>query len=968
MGFKSRSVLIFTLLISAFIVTPVFASDWSMYHNDPLRQGVNTEENLNAANIGLIWTFPRFDKIPSDTGGYNVVDIMDSDSTLWGLTGGWNIADANYSQNYYGNNSQGYQWTANVYDNPNDTTHPDPTATARWHFPAGTSTSGLVPGNYLVQVWFPSSPINATITKVNTSCARYTIHDANGDDTTFVIDQRVGGQWVTLGSSAFNMGIGSYIELSNLTDEPSRIKVGNVDKDVIVCADAVRFAPPTGLEIYASPVAGTLTDDITSTPIPVVWIPTIENSVSSGTAGVKDFGSVYCVRSYKGELVTDVMDMSQEEWDANKEITGVGTAIWRYPHGGGYDSTRWTLADRGIIDGPIGRMSDVGGVFSTPALITSGDTRYLIFGGMDGQVYCLNADSGELVWKGPGVTISEEDASTAWTPVTGRTDAMGASFRYAKITDDKDYKSSEKVEYDIDATKSNPGEDAGKETEGHFYAIYAWIPAVNDGEPLRSKDALYTIESPSGSSVVRINQSETGGSDTNTGRWVRIGGKYWNPTKVVLSNQSQMLIANPQDDDVDRVVVADAIMVIPEEIQPFSYSSVVSDGTNVYIGNPNGRIYALKLEPKTGYSDNFATELAWTYPPVQTKNPADVSDPVNGGAAAGPLGQIVASPTLTVDNNRLIVPCMDGKVYSLRSLKSSQAELLWIYDPSTLVPTDSTTVFYEKESFSSSAAICGNIIYVPSTGGRMHAIKDSNGVDGTDGTGVKKAESSWVCPEIIAGNDPLSAFRFSTPAVYTSGSDVLVFCGSTGGQVYGFSDTAQEQIDDDNFTIPKMYAPVQGSVAIDQSNIYIPSMGTGGGDNGGIWWTARDGKTSYSSGGTWVYSGYSGMGQVFSSPAVANTYVYVGTSKGRLCAFSDVAFGGKWVGGTYADRGNDPFPRADTPSPATSCQIDIFTGPVWDTTYKLLSIYNGLAATKPLEEMIADAITNYKPAEGADPL
>ncbi|MEN6520156.1 MAG: PQQ-binding-like beta-propeller repeat protein [Armatimonadota bacterium] len=933
MGYKNRIIVVILVLASILVAGPIFAqSNWPTYHYNEGRLGVNeAEKNLYGPDISIIWTFPRYDVLDTDEEDSTyIVDIPDSTSD-WALspsTSSWQTSSGmgtvNPPANYYGGD---FYWIRATTEDGLAAAK----ASAKWDF---TPSATLPPGLYTVQVWFPSSGGG----KVNSSEVCYTVQHKDGSSQ-FVIDQSTGGRWVTLGSSALYMDSGSYVEMSNVTDDAEQ-----ENTDVVVCADAVRFVPSSGMEIYSSPAAAASAPvGINGEDIPAVWIGTIETPIASLAEGMDGFGAFYCVRSYQGTSginYADLLDSSSSVWDTNDEVKYAGTAAWRYPRAGAFDKnsdgTAKSPNNRLPIEGPIGGFHSLGGVYSSPTLIESGSTKYVVFGGMDGQVYCLNANTGDLIWKGPGVTISEPATRpSTWALFDGRYDAFGGKFLAGPTVADES--SEVQITWDITSTSSDPGTDSLKtDGTGHKYAIYAWMPARNTTTETaaRSTDAAYSITywdpvySQERTDCVRVDQRDSSESDDsvseyNCGTWVKIGSDYWDPRKVELSNVSQA-------GSTDRVVIADAIMVVPAELGAFSYSTAVSDGTNVYIGNANGRVYAFALKSSYPTSSKSAA-LAWTFPKVQTKNPITDTD----DSLASSFGSLVSSPTLT--SGHLLVSSMDGNVYDITNLTGGEknVKLEWKFNASSVAGT--------SEAFSSSPAIYGSKVYAASVGGRLYALK----ID--DGT------CDWSCPDASISEAPLSAFRFSTPAVYDTG----IFCGSTGGQVYGFTSTGS-YISESTFTPPNMYAPIQGAVAIDDRNIYIGTVGTGSGDDGGIWWVNRDSGLASDDLGEWTYSGYSDLGMVFSSPAVANDYVYVGTGKGRLCAFSSTAFGGEWVGGGREQAGQPPLRRAKAPNPAKTCQVDIFKPAVYKETLKVLrSLVDAGTATNSevIGKILADTST-----------
>lgn len=900
MGLKSRNITAVVLVLFSLSIIPAIAqmdaTTWGTYHGDAARLGVNTlAPAQDGSAINLIWTFPRLDVSP-----YNEDDTIVDMTTI--PPGPWEnpavFPAVPWAGNYYGISPGFYLAKAR----PDDPTTPE-TAWATWDVPLALQ------GQWLrVQVWFPSSPARdpkqdpkLDPTPINSPATRFTIHDADGKDTTFVIDQSQGGEWVDLGDIPFKLDGTSYVRISNQMEMSGTDYDNSLYKDkYIVVADAVRFIPSTGTEMYSSPAAGIA--DIGGTPIPVAWIGAIESSAASLAPGIKDFGAMYCVRSQTGIGYTP----------GDADSMTVGTAAWRYPRGGAYDNRQ--VMDRLPIEGPIGRIGSVGGIFSSPTLVSIIGMPAIVFGGMDGQVYCLEAATGRLLWKGPGVTVPEPLGSlpAEWQIESTRYDCFGGQFARAPVVQDPDPTDGDpggtSITYDISGTDSDPGDDAAETSDGHLYAIYAWMPGMAAGDLPRATDAVYRITyydaatmNPAKTTIIKIDQSDEI-DDPNVGRWVRIGTSYWNPRKVELFTGSMI-----PDPVVTRYVVADAIMVVPEDIGPFSYSTAATDGQNIYIGNTNGRVYSFAL--------NQAGRLRWTFPQVQTKNP--VTDLPTEGAAS-PFGSIVASPSFSPGH--VIVPSTDGKVYDI---KSDGSDLNWTYTASEGTPTIDDIPSFESESLSSSATIYGNRVYVPSSGGRMHAIKIE------DGTRV------WIYPDRsdTVSQLPLSGFKFSTPAVYDRAGSTKIACGSVGGKVYMMQDGATVG-PDAVFAQPSFYSPIQSSVAIDGppspspvlGNIYVGTMGSGDGEDGDFWWMDRDTGLTY---GGWGY-----LGTIFSSPAVANGYVYVGTGIGRLCAFSSTAFGGEWVGGGGPEGPDPPGAKRKAPDPANTTQVDIFTSSVYEETVK----------------------------------
>lgn len=1036
---RSKTSCILAIALSVLFLTSniVFAQqsiDWGTYHFDGLHKGVigNPPPPLEGGRIGLVWTFPRTD-VAQITGGMTFDN--DAPSPTVQVTGTWkNKADLKDAPtDFFQDNladAEGYYWAPVVKASDVNDGKASP-STVRWTIPDTVT----VPRAFKVQTWVPTSKgYDDDGPKTHHSSVRVTVKSQKGIYT-FPVDQRDGGHWSTIRLEPFMLAAGDYIEVSNVISDSEYDAIADEDfplsdrtktPNIIVCADAVRLVTDTGVEIYSSPTTGKLgsgTDQFAA-----VWTTTIESSVASKAEGVKDFGAIYGVYSDNYTVKFDDA-VDPLEWD-KPQVKRVGTAIWRYPRGGAYDDPTRLPKDRDPIEGPIGRIGNVGGIFSSPTLIqytdpSSGTTHIaVVTAAMDGQVYCIKADDGQLLWKGPGVTISEPSSQSGWIAEEGlpdgRYDAFGGSFLRADATSTHDDANS--ITYDIAATHSDPAADADKGEYGHAYSIYAWIPAQIAGDASRVSDAAYKItygkpdaEDNYQEAWVRIDQRGPNDpsanpdsanpdnaylptpDDPSAGRWVKLGDSYWNPRKVELSTQSEM------EDISNKVVVADAIMVVPSDVGPFSYSSVVWDGRpsggSVYVGGVNGRVYALDAYPTTPYADYLnskATNLRWTFPRAQIKNPAShTDDPPT--IAFEPLGDIVAAPAFVgsgdKSTDRLVIASMDGNVYCLKNLDADETrvELAWVYDSAEgyAIPSGDVPEPSDREAFSSSPVINGDRVYVASTGGRLHALYLAAQVD-SDGKPL--SQRIWMYPDSTKSQVPLPPFRYSTPAVLTFAGDPFprIYCGNTSGKVLGFKDEGTkcsvliddpENPDQFEFRAPNYGAPIQSSVAIDNGdswtgNMYCGTMGTGEGEDGSIMWAnKRTGFSitdplNFSRTNLWDYSGYTNVGSVFSSPALGNGYMYVGTGKGRLFAFSSTAFGGEYVGGGKDGKKDveelgtkkDPVDELSPEMP----QVDVFDQKVYKAT---IEWFKSLADTatgegtnsKSIDTLLNEADVSLKP-------
>ncbi len=620
-------------------------------------------------------------------------------------------------------------------------------------------------------------------------------------------------------------------------------------------------------------------------------------------------------------------------------------------------------------EGPID-----GGIYSSPVIApldtsagTENPVMACIFAASDRQVYAVNAATGKLIWKGPGVTKSENEG----LPMAGGWNASGPALAYGGINhytscvSDSGNASAVTWTFDPTADRVPAGEPAG----GLSYSVSAWIPPPGS-EGQRAPDATYTItfagSSGTTSQTVKVDQSDP----TNQGKWVQIGGSYFNVSQVALSNLSASASVS---------VVADAVMIVPDTIGAFSYSTPVADtnpadavptAENVYAASSNGRVLGFSSMPAMG---NYSAHLNWIYPGVRTTLNSGIDSEDKPS-----LGQIGSSLSLDLNNERLYVADFtsdeQGDVRCLQGVNKATFGSLpsdgtdggsgWIFpDPNGVEQKPAWTA--PVAGFTSSPALdtVGNQLLIGATDGTFYCLNTSN--SGTP---------NWTYPATSTTLPP-GAFRYSTPAIANDMDGLRrAWAGSSDGHVYSFDLTNPSTVKSDRrlwvdtsvtpyvthgstsmpYYEPTLLAPLQSSVGLDTANDTYQSprvmlVGDMSGmlhwnspNTGTSTWQAPDTSDSDGTDSTTIYTGFQAGDEIFSSPnlsrvdvdqssgSTTTNYVYVGTSRqsnsdtdvsggGRLVAFSEAggAWGGKWAGGTYW-----PFPGAPNSNGSKAVQIN----------------------------------------------
>jgi hypothetical protein len=976
---------------------------WPNYHGynlDQGRRGQNLDvETGNPASMGPIWVFPRNE----------VSQVAETDSVVAPPDQQKNFREGLTANDAYGDRF--FYKTVISYEEKDNKAEPD--AWAYWFFP-----SKLQRGFYQIMVWVPTKYTSGNYSR-NTTQAQYTVIDDNGS-TTVTFDQTNGGGWVMLSSRYFSFNDPTkapeayQVVLSNLTGEPFKDIVDdptakNPVRNVIAVADAIRFVPVTGREIYTSPTSAEIYwdnggKDITwkdpnppdfaagnetwtgkfGDSIPVVYLGTVEAAAASGTI-IPDTGSVYCVNSITAShrKITDEAwhtDQTQyEDWKkANALAQFLGTNIWQYP--------RLPNDRTDELEGPI-----EGGVYATPTIISTGDATHplvCVFAAMDRQVYCVDAQTGELLWKGPGLTrpergpdgigsLVEGPDATDWKAVTG--DAFGGKFHSIRCEED-DSANIKTAGWRFDRqARQNAGEPATDADKGWTYAIYTWLPAMAPGEDTRVKDATYTIKNAmTGAELgkVTVDQSDP----ANHGRWVRLGSSYFFGGEDILVTVNN--VTNPPDPvgpenappATDFHLVVDAMMIVPETIDSFSYASPVwngktGDAGRIYTASVSGRALGFKLK-QDGDLTLKAGTTKWIFPAVRTvrspQGEADMDKPA--------LGQFSASPTFKAggtQGDQLFMADFSGVLHCLTNLDSDTPTEQWAFPGSGSSES--------PECFTSSPAIDDKNpqILIGATNGVFYSINSDTG------------QLNWKYPEDVADPAttgdafPLGAFRYSTAAIGDDSDGMhRAWVGSSDGTIYSFyidepaNKTALRRIYtewDDNgnlvanhikyYVEPSAGAPIQGSIAIDKSDkssghpyMYVGDMQ----DRGALhWYRANSGVSDFHVTGTDAYGNavnkyyksYRLEGMLFSSPNITHTkvtntsktvsYVYVGASDGRLFAFSDEqgAWGGGWAGGDWPYGGGSPENddrREEQISPNPDIQFEMINQTAWQNSQNII--------------------------------
>lgn len=1014
---------ILALLVVSGLSNQSMASDpeviWPTYHGDMLRKGLNRNSTdiTNPASLNLIWVFPRAEtEIVKEEYKY----IVDNLNDLFSATDDWN---ADHSDDAWGNVVSSATGVAKE-DPPYSylwalATNKSATVKAQWQFPPEIKS-----GYFTVWVWVPPAPTAdpnnpQPVEYSYTRNAIYTVHDAQGS-VQVAFDQTKGGSWQQLSTTAFDFsGSGKlYIELTNKTgDTEADVNSGKIR----VAADAIKFEPATGQQIYSSPASaqvfynwekvvtdtnGKQTTYQWSGDIPVVFTTTIEQPFMR-SSGAMNTGAVYCINSLTpsntdfGTNIDDIFTdgtrktLTPKGQELSKEL---GKPLWRYPRN--FEAMSDVEVDSFLSDAKTNDVLNIegpveGGFYASPAVVQAttnigkqNTKKFMcVTAGMDRQVYALDVDQGanlRLLWKGPGMTLSEDDISTKWSvepdPVTRtlRNDAFGGRFAWTLSG------SGDSMVWDFGA--KNLSMTRPDNIEGWSYNVYVWIPVSKgfenaaSGNSLRTKGASYKVTyNGANSATVHVDQA----SQSNQGKWVKLG-TYFNPEKVELDPANSV--------GTNAYVVADAVMAVPDTIGSFGYSSPAVDigkaldeydasdlATRVFACTADqGRLLCFDLSKSGSGNIPGAGAVSWVYPEIRTKKV--ISNPnTNEGGDQPSLGQVGASPTYYVSNTgsgRVYLPTLGGVIHCI---DPDTGSVLGTYtdtgetDPNSGDSTNPTGGSVAGFTSSLSVGTTGNdispvpMLFTASNQGRVYAFDP------------EPANNQLRLIAKFTAGMPLGAFRYSTPScipVNDGTSEVMrIWEPSTDGKIYAFdaSNTSNWHgslplvQDSTNFQTPKVLAPIQASPAFDadlsdpgcakqQRTMYVGDMnGTlhwFGASNGlSNWYFNPDDPTNpdtnpLTNTGLQNFTGFQCDGELFSSPNITDisdpkaasnvlSYVYVGCGDGRIYAFSQYggAWGGYWAGGNWFRRRGGPneYEKNSTTSLGveTDIQVDVFQRDFW---------------------------------------
>lgn len=914
---------------------------WPSYHGDMLRRGISPSRDIdwninttsssapgNPASINLIWTFPRAVGEVNEDELYKLV--ADNKSSLFAASGNfdeyWN-KDA-WAQTGPVNGSTGiieipkrihsidcYSYCqADAIPTFDDNRKPNSLQSrARWTFP-----SDIPDGLYQIWIWVPiaeDSSYNFTKKAV------YTVYDDNQAGASFTFDQSNGGMWQLLSIKPFSFTKRSLplrVELTDLTgDTAAEIAAGNVK----VAADAIKFVPTTGQEIYSSPTSAMIPDfrcesswddaGVSRTVhwtgnVPVVYTGTIEQPFSKLT-GAPDSGRVYCINSVTPDNkvfdskanVTTMSTTDRDAYEVHKALAAqLGTPIWQYPRN--FEAMNPTQVQT-FLDAAKGdsRLECEGpiedGIFSSPTLATiqksaTEKAMVCLVAARDRQFYALDATSSEtettprLLFKGPGVTVSEDNSlSTVWKQEPAldtlklRNDAFGGRFMYAKCNN------SQTASMTWNFNRAGTGDSSSG--EGWNYAVYVWMPAIRPGDPTyrRAKDAEYMVSYDGGSTKVHVDLSGINRDPStpgNQGRWVKLGS-YFNVNSLTLINE----IAPPGDglSESDYCVVADAAMIVPDTIGSFGYCTPALnvmrpiggnyDGTELaskaYMSTSvDGRIIGVDIQASLSNSKKTSinAKVDWVFPKIRTKK---VIDDPHTEADEQSLGNIGASPTYlqyfdSGARERVYLPTLSGRIYGL-DLSTNPPEPVKVDIDGTKYP-----YFFDPQKDPVTGLTPG---FTSSINVGLSGIK-SGDIDETPPTlfvGSVSGNFYKLDPGLSSVTKlakPVGAFRYSTPATAKiSDNKFSVIAPSANNSIYAFDST--DLSTPIGYKTPDTGSVIQASPALDGYNtLYVGDM------SGNLhWYNARTGTSDWMytdpiTGDINNYTGWQCQGALFSSPNI----------------------------------------------------------------------------------------------------
>ena len=686
---KVRFVVKYALLVSSSILLcagALFAQaagtiPWATYHHDVQRVGQNSNA-INLANpndLNLVWIFPRaLDSASSDSAG-----VVDDSSFATLLTPPW-LCDSTQIASSESKSVNLCFALAQSNQSVDTTGNLLPDVRVTWPFSLTSPTDCPRGQLYQVYVWLPAEYdtadkfIGAPYGSANpavpqaTTKAIYYINDINGTTSVTFNQTSTGGGWRLLTTQSFTLDATSSVQLSYLTgDSPDYIaqeadSSGNPATRIMVVADAVKFVPSQGQVIYSSPASATIDYQFTDTAgnlhdlpnTPVVYVGTIDSTPVTGNAPPQ-WGSIHCVNSATPTTLQAHMADSTAGWADNPATAWyadlsnkLGTDLWEYPN--------VNPAARQPYEGPV-----VSGFYASPtvvnATVNGNALTMCIAAGMDGQIYAFNALNGNLLWKGPGITLGEDSAglqTAGWQEIANRVDAFGGNFNAVQCNIAGDHISTWNFvqvnsaggtntplrNLDGEVPVQGSGAAGTANWQGWSYSVYAWIPNYIPGEFIdsngnnqcvvdtagdegyypRSQMATYTINYQTApdsvaSDRIMIDQSDS----SNWGRWVKLGSSYFDVMNVQLSNSDST--GNPS------YVAADAVMIMPDTMAAFGYCTpVVSNTSDSTVSDPGvfalnyaGRVLKFEMQTNSLFNSTaypFAAppgQVDWIYPDIR---------------------------------------------------------------------------------------------------------------------------------------------------------------------------------------------------------------------------------------------------------------------------------------------------------------------------------------------------------------
>lgn len=759
-----------SMMASVICATASFAVDdnWPMFKQNSLRTGVDVlDSTLGTTSVSggtrpvPVWVFPQ---LPIDNG--------DSSFSLAapGTSDPWSGSSSVSGEFATGAINSDYAWVLAKYS-----------ATAKWEtwtesqaiwsFYLTTGTSG---GAYYAEVWFPSYMAISSGAEAglqHTTDAHYIVTVDGTVVGRYTVDQTTGGQWVTLGGSSINIPSGSHTVNIMVTNESQK----NTLPRPIVVADAARLVPfESGMVVSSSVIArrysgGTMHPVAVSGVTTTKLLPTSSGQDSSTTCA--EIYGIY-TESY-GDNATTVPDQRAGE-------------AWRFPN---TPTHNW-----------IG-----GGISSTPTIVDAVGTNpeLAIIPCMDGQVYAIKTSDGSWFWQGPGHYIWDPTSTNQIIKAGDTTEPNPVSLTATWSAGTHAGYQQNPAPAGSDTYLTTPavsGSPTGTalwtatSIPDGTYSIYAWIPPSVGGDQQYIVDATYEVLWNGGTkSSYKVNQA-------NGGRWAKIcelphlTAAQLSVLKIELLNSTSNLSA-----DGSSYVAADAIRIVPSDMAAFDRSSALtyydttSSTLKAYVGNTNGRLYALNI-------DKDSPDPDWVYP---GKSSSGVNLPA--------LGVMYASPTFDDATNpsTIYIGTTDGHVYAVSRTTGSA---LWKYP---LTGNDTDNKYYSLGKISSTSVL-GKYLYVSTCGstgygftfnpcGRVVALDTTPDVDpahprGTSAANPGSGRDQWWYPATTSA--AAGSFIYSSPLsinLNTTPSTPALVAGSTDGTLYELNPSSGAAL---NATLP----------------------------------------------------------------------------------------------------------------------------------------------------------------------